>query len=220
MKFKEVNYQEKIDSLKKFTTKQERNALLVDDNESIFKILEELTDIKAVNEEEAEYLLFKLRDISVSDTFNLIVHCEHCAAINDVTVETTNFLDENTLEFKGVTIPFGFYNSVEDLLSDEEIDKLTWAEYGDLENILLEGNFKTKPHKIPCRKCKGDMTIIIDIRELFSKSSIKRIYQEYTDISMYSNNGFNDIDSMYPYEREVMASLITQNLQKQEEALG
>ena len=43
------------------------------------------------------------------------------------------------------------------------------------------------------------------------------IYNQYADISFYSSNTKNDVDSMYPFEREAFVALIQKRLDKKKE---
>ena len=56
---------------------------------------------------------------------------------------------------------------------------------------------------------------MINPKDTISKSTTTKIFKEYLDISYYTNNSKLDIDSMYPFEREVTLSLLAEKLKEQ-----
>jgi len=90
--FKTTDFQSNLDKLTRFTSKQERDALLVGDNDT-FEILEILSGgkVKAITELEAMVYIFKLREISVGEDFLLTVRCEHCENVNEVNINRMEF---------------------------------------------------------------------------------------------------------------------------------
>ncbi len=218
MKYKvELNYLEnRINSLKKFTTFQEKNALFIDDHISILDVVKELTDIIPINELEAEIFLLKLREISVSDIIEVVVICPECDAPNPAEIKIPDIINIQPTYFKEEIIPCGIFNNINEILSDDVAESLSLKDYNKLEALILDQNdniFKDSITK--CRKCQAEISVIFDPRDIFTKSTAGGIYQEYIDISTYTNNGKLDIDSLYPYEREMFISLISEKLKKE-----
>lgn len=211
--------EERLQQLKRFNSSQERDALLIDDDESDIEILKCLTDIKPINNLEASAFLLKLREISVGDELELMVTCPHCKIMNDPRIDLSTIfaLDNPYFLEDGTQIPVGLFEDISEIINTLEADKLSMKEYNELERILEEQNNKIFLESAIkyCRKCQGRITIDIEPRSILSKSSLSSLYQEYVNISLFSNNGKLDIDSMYPFEREIFASLIADKMKEE-----
>lgn len=215
--------EQKLNKLKRFNTLQEKNALLVEDEKPIYDVVSELTDQIPENELEANMFLLKLREISVSDTIDMIITCPHCGALNDNSISLENFININSPKIfkdssgKSIKLPIGCFNSVEDIINNKEAERLTLKEYNEIEKLLIEQNNDFLGEAVvSCRICKKDMKVEINPRINFSKSSLSSIFQEYVDISIFSNNGKLDIDSLYPFEREIFVSLIKDKINSED----
>ncbi len=201
----------RLNELKKFSSKQEIAGLLVEDDESILEIVKELTNISPVNEEEAVMFLLKLREISVDDTMESIISCTHCNTMNQLQLEMSEFINYDTkFTFNDNVLPKGIFKTASDIINNRDLDKLSFKEYGELDEIIKKQNasFFVDTNRV-CRKCKKNIPISIDPRKSFSKSNLTNVYKEYTTLMMMTNNGKLDIDSMYPFERALFLSIIT-----------
>lgn len=202
--------------LNRFTTFHEKNALFVDDHCSIIDVVKELSDVVPKNEIEGELFLLKLREISVSDVIEVIITCPECDTINTEEIHIPELLKIEYSYFNDKVIPYGVFDKVEDILSEEDAENLPLKDYNKLEELLqLQNDNMIKEENKICRKCKNSIYVVINIRDVFSKSSPGGIFQEYIDISTFTNNGKLDIDSLYPYEREMFISIITDRNNKE-----
>lgn len=202
---------DRINSLKRYTSKQELDALLVEDDKPIFDILEALSDIKAINELDAFALIFKLRESSVSDLIELTKPCQKCNFMNIYNIEIDEFFD---LDFeRDNDIPLGLFTSLDDIINTKTQDDLILKDYLKLrEEVMKNTEQLFKPYvKRTCQKCRTEEEIYVHPKHIISKSNASAIFKEYTDISYYSNNGKLDIDAMYPFHREIVISLINEN---------
>ncbi len=203
--------EKRLNKLEKFTTKQEIEGLLVEDDESIINILSKLSDIEPINEDEAKIFLLKLREISVDDKMESLLSCSHCGTVNQFQFDINEFINYDTFYFNDVLIPQGIFKAASDILSDKDLDKMTFKEYEKLDEIIKEQNESFLQNSSrTCRKCKKDIMIDIDIRTIFSKNNVSSLYKEYATLMTVSNNGKLDIDSMYPFERTLFLNLLTE----------
>ncbi len=217
MKFIKSSLDERTENLRKYTSGQERNALLIDEDKPLEDVLSELSDVKIEREGETSYFILKLREISVSDVVEMLVTCQECQTLNEKQIKISEFINDEEYKFKGETLPRGFFTEPEEVINTDDLENLSWNDYTDLENLIRDQTVSMfRPATRSCRKCNNELNFFLNPRDAFSKSSIKSIFQEYTDISMYSHNGKLDIDSMYPFERAVMLSLIIGNLNSKE----
>ena len=202
---------DRLNQLKRFNTLQEKNALLVEDTEPVSSILKELTDLTPINELEAQAFLLKLREISVGDEIELIVTCPHCNTMNNPFFPIEKCFNKIPLKFKGKKIPYGLFTTPETIINT---DNLSLKDYSKLEKLLKEqnNNLLKLRHGFMCRKCNQKIFIDIDPRKVFSKSTLTKIYDDYVKISMFTHNGKQDIDLLYPFERELYQTLIEAEL--------
>ncbi len=218
MKFtKSANFlEDRLSSMESYTTLQEKEALLVSDDDPIEKIVKEITDIEPINEKEAEAILVKSREISVSNKIEYVVSCKNCGATNNFNVSTEPFFNfDIDYHYHNNLIPKGIFESPDDIINNTEADNISLREYNELDDMIAQQNetIFTKISFQMCRTCKTEIKIKIDPRDIFSKSSIKSIYRDYVNISMYSNNSKLDIDTLYPFERELFNNLIAEKME-------
>ncbi len=208
----------RLKELKMITSAQERNALMVDDNKSDSELLEKLTDLVPINDLEAQAFLIKIRETSVQDQIEYIVNCSECGTMNSLKIDTSDCIDLSPSYYNDQQFPVGVFTSLDSIINNEVIDKISIRDYQELENIMKKQNEQIvkKLHTKHCRKCRNEIDIFIDPRAIFTKSTLSSIYSDYVNISMYSNNGKLDIDSLYPFEREIYNSMITDKLKEGE----
>ncbi len=215
MKFKISNtyFEDKLNSLKRYTTKQEKEVLLAEDDTSLIDILALLSDVVPINEYEATALLFKIREISVSDLIEFTHECKSCEYMNILNIEINSLFN---LE-KNYDFPVGLFTTVDDIINTKESDDIILKDYNKLQDDIIEqsGKIFNPIVKSACKKCGFLNQIGISPKSVLSKSSASSIYKEYVDISFYTNNSKNDIDTLYPFEREIFINLIQEKLKEQ-----
>ena len=213
MKFKLAkNYlPDKIGSLKKFTIKQEKEALLVED-ETPASILLALSGIEAMNDLEASAMIFRLRNISVSDLYSGVIECPKCEAMNQFNIEGSdilNFDDVNT------EIPIGLFEDLSDFIKKKDINKLILKDYNRYQEIMEENNSKilNLSPESTCRVCGHQIPIRLNPVEVFSKLTLPQLYKEFFSFGYYLHYSSKDVEYMYPFEREFIAKLIKKKIE-------
>ena len=219
---------EVLDNLKPYTTKQEKDALLyIADRKKIGKGWKEIDyhvilgilgieNPEIYTIKECEAIIFKLREISVSDLIQVKYVCSNCGKtdINVVNIpkmfmscEPSNMLDQIRIIDNVVE----YYTEFPD---DVPIDVLE-----EFEEEVKKSNkcIFDKYQKIHCTFCGNESMFNSPAHEIISSMNLTEIYNQYADISFYSNNGKNDVDSMYPFEREAFIALIQKRLDKQKQ---
>jgi hypothetical protein len=235
MKFtKERNYlHNKLKKLPRYTSFQEKEVLLLDEEESTLKdyldvLLPNLPkNLKPINELEEIAYLFYLRSNSVSDLLTGIVECPGCKIINDYNIELDDLLDLKSYELEDseyTNFPIGLFTDLNQIINNKDTDKLIIKDYNRLEEQMKKNNEKIlNVHKdIICRnqKCKLKISISINPKLILSKLSLVGIYEEYMLLSYYSHNSKNDIDTMYPFERELLIGLLKKKIESQPQMGG
>ena len=211
MKFKlDHNYlPDKLSRINRYTSKDEKDALLLEDSASFTEIAEVLlrnSDVSILNEPEAVALIFKAREISVSDVIDTTITCGSCGYQNVVQLEIGPMFHDT-----GSTIPQGVFTDINEILSEEAQDDLVLRDLDQVEEELKTPMFSPIQHK-NCKKCNSVMNVTINPRSIISISNISSIYREYFDLTMYTNNTTDSIDNTYPFEREFYLSLLKDKL--------
>ena len=204
-----LEYKKYLDNISFYNTEKEKNALieLLDEDTNSLKICKKL-GLKPKNSLEAVALIFKSREKSVSDIIETITNCD-CGKVN------LNNIKIKDLFFKSddlyLDIPIVLINDF------EEIEKLV----PDFENLNLDESQKIEEKfihnnkiifnpitQIVCKGCNKTINISIDYKKIISKFEIKNIFEQYLDITQFTNMGKKDVDSMLPFEREIFIGLI------------
>lgn len=200
-----MNFKEKIEKIKRFTSRQEKESLLetMSGDYNIFKICE-ILEIEASNKLEAEALIMKAIEISVSENLETKSSCPACSKVNlnSIPINEFFFNSENIL----------LENIIDDVSEIDNIDfeNMDITYYDELEQKIKENNkYLFNPtSNIVCIHCKEEYKIYIEPVKYISKFSLTNIYEQYSDITYYSNMTKKDVDDMYPFEREIFIGLI------------
>ena len=205
-------FDKRLKSLKKYTSAQELEALTLPDESLPSEILEVLSDIKPLNELEALALIYKLREISVSDLIEITIPCGHCEYMNIYNIE----IEEYFSTVPDSLLPPGIFTEVEDIINTKKADDLILKEYFKIKKELLSNSTTifSASIKRKCDKCKESLDISIAPLSIISKSSLGSIFKEYVDISYYSNMTKLDVDSMYPFQREITLNLLSEKIKE------
>lgn len=213
-------YSGKKFSLAPFTTSQEKELLLLGtiSEPNLDNALEicgiSTDDLALLSTEEKIAMLYKYREISVGDEIHLKFKCKHCESAN-----------ENTLSISDTVIP----GNVSNELIKDQFKKLTEDNFQDFLNINIddleidqyEKLFKETKNSVTqfdfkkpilCQKCGKENYIRIDQPEFvvdnMSEDSLMSIYQTYNDLTFFGKYTKQDIDTLYPFERTILISLL------------
>jgi hypothetical protein len=139
-----------------WTTKEEKNYLLALDEENPFTE-KQVYDILIkpcletpiiLDQEEMKYVLIKIREVSIGESFNLVYTCEECDSINNKSILLTDSVNFKNSEYsettvKDVTIKFGPIKSESALekisLTDNIVDELLLKMVFSTEKIISQG---------------------------------------------------------------------------------
>lgn len=201
-------FRDKLKKVKRYNSFQEKEALLsILDEDSIDIInTSKILGLSPVNKLEAEALIMKAREISVSESIELTSSCPNCDYINMTSVDIPSMFFKGEIDSK---IPEGIYEDLSEVdiegLEDLELDK-----YNELENKLESNNKNIFDNvvEINCLSCKYKYQTKIEPLKFISKFSISNLYEQYSDITYYSHMNKSDVDNMYPFEREIFIGLI------------
>jgi phage FluMu protein Com len=213
---------QKLDKLPRYTTYLEKEAILLPDDADNMKILKTLVpnldDLKidVLSEYEAMYMIFHLRKHSVSDLLEGIKECPRCGTVNDIKIDLEEIaslyddcLNEENVRYED--LPIGIFTDLEEVVTEEVYDSLLVKDINYLTDKIRANsshllNFITT---IQCRinSCREKIDILIVPKMIISKLSLSALYQEYQNLVFYGQFSKQDIDSMYPFERDVFTSL-------------
>jgi hypothetical protein len=216
-----VQYGDKKFKLFPYDTRQEKDLLLLvnfenytlDDALEICGLSEDI--ISTLSRDEKVFLLLKYRSISVGDDISFKFSCSHCGTANDniltigdmvippkekqeyVIDKFKKITDENLQEFLTFNI------------DDIELDEYSKI-FKEVQNSITTFNFS---FPVTCQKCKNDNIIDLDKTDDFiidnmTDESLSSLYKLYNDLVYYSNYTKQDIDTMYPFERQILISLL------------
>lgn len=214
-----------------YRTYQEKDLLLVpsytDVNDD--KVLDVALDILKISKDtlnklsidEKKALIYKFREISVGENFEIKYQCKHCKMPNSSEVSIANIIKKPIKKSDYVIDLHRLPINEQDLKHNfiKNIDKLDYEEY---ENILL--NIKDYltyydfTVKVKCLSCKKENVLSIYnnqfILDMISDDSITSLYKNYHALIFYGKWGKNDIDNLYPFERQIFVELLNKTIEK------
>ena len=213
-------YSGKSFKLVPFTTEQEKDILLltsltdpnIDTALTICNAPEEL--IKELTVDEKTAMLLKYREISVGNEIQLSFTCKMCGSGNENSLDCSEIVGSSNITNPKIKDAFKEFKS--DELQDfvnVDIDELDIDEYelliDTVKDQVTKFNF-IKP--LTCQKCGKDNHVRINelsfLIENLSDDSLMSMYQTYNDLSFFGTYSKLDIDSMYPFERTILVSLL------------
>jgi len=200
-----------------YNTFQEKEILLlgsfdVSDFDRVFEILDfECPDI---SDDEKKVLLYKFREVSLGDEIQIKFVCDSCGQGNDGILEASNFVihsKRNDKDIKKILKSFKEDNINEYI--DFDPDELDIDEYEDLiQRIKDNQEYISFVKSAPCLKCGthkqfnlGDPKYII---EIMSEDTLMTLYKTYNFLVYFGKYTKEDIDKMYPFERNIFVGLL------------
>jgi hypothetical protein len=141
--------------------------------------------------------------------------CE-CGKINlkNISIPSLFFVNEENLN---TDIPIGLVDNFEDIIElYPDIEDMSLDESEEIEKKFKENNkiIFNPVIKIKCQKCGKESIVGIDYRKIISKFEIKNIFEQYLDITQFTNMNKTDVDTMLPFEREIFIGLIQERENK------
>jgi len=204
-----MKFKDKLDNIKRFTSFQEKEALLESSGSKNIIKISNILGLSPDNELEAEAMLLKAREISVSEVIEVTSDCPVCKKINLYNIDiSTMFFNKNL----NPLLPEGLFEDLSQLPEKYSgaLEDLDLDEYNKLEEQLLENNkaIFNPIVDVSCMFCGEKYKISIDAISSISKFNLTNIYEQYSDITYFSNMTKKDVDDMYPFEREIFMGLI------------
>jgi len=206
-------FKDRFLSIAPYTSIQQKNALIrQSDGEVDPMVIAELLGLSPNNRFEAIAMIFKAREISVSDLIDYNGKCSECNYLDANSLSIPQMFYKDDCKELDISVPIALVEDLTELFSEEYINNLKIKDYDELEQKVFKNNLILFDPALPtkCRKCGHIDKTVFDISSIISKSSISNIYEQYMDISYYSSMTKLDTDSMIPFEREVFLGLIQQ----------
>ncbi len=214
-------YLNKEFNLEPYTSKQEKDLILLPDfaekEELLDKALEVLNfNPKGLSENEKKVILYKFREISVGDKVTTKFTCPHCGQTQEQEISISNLITEPIKKSKYIKNPLTNSNNIFDYFKN--IDDLDWCKFEELKDNLkdyiVSFNFKRKCN---CIKCKEENTIDISDNDFIihslSELSYSGIMTTYTNLVYYGHYSKLDVDSMYPFERFILERMLEKEIE-------
>lgn len=225
----------RLKQIPRYNTGNEKEALMLEDDEDFITIFNTLcpdSPVKPINEYEAIIFIFKAREISVSDIIEGVKECDNCNMVNNFQIDITKFYKfdrivhedgwEEECDIHSVkipekfkNIPIGVFEKIEDIMDEEEIDKLVVKDYHKIRELINDINLNifNNVGEFKCIKCKEINSIHILPQSIISRTSLKGIFNEIFSLSFYSNNSIKEVEKLYPFERNIYLGLAKEKVE-------
>lgn len=213
-------YSGKRFTINPYNTAQEKDLLLsstvgdysIDGALTICGVQESV--INSLTDDEKIAFLYKLREISVGEELQIKFKCNKCSAQNENVLLISNIITDSNITDDRIKDAYKqLTNENIQNFTTVEIDELDLNEYSEIKRIIKESVTKfdfVKP--VMCQKCSHKNLIQINkpefVIENLSEDSLMTIYQSYNDLVFHGRYTKLDIDSLYPFERLIIISLI------------
>jgi hypothetical protein len=202
-----------------YRTYQEKDILLsssfgITDLDEILKIVNfKFPDIE-ITDDEKKVLLYKHREISLGDEIDIKFKCDECGQVNDGVLLANNFVSSGIRDdehIKKINKNFSEKNMQEYV--DVDIDELDIEEYENLKQMIIDNQIKIDLSKsCKCLKCGSEKSFNIGeseyIIEIMSDDNLMSLYKSYNHLTFFGNYTKQDIDSMFPFERNIFIGLL------------
>jgi len=202
----------RLESIKRFTCKEEKEILLTgEDSTSFSEICDILKITKPINELEGIAFIIKSSEHSVSDIYSSMDECPNCGIINENIIELENIIN---IDIES-DIPIGLFDTPEDIINNTDI--LLLKDYNDIQDKINTNNKKILDLliKSECRSCKTKTEFTISPLVFISKSSLVGFYEECFSLTYYGGLSLDDINNLYPFEREIYLGLTQKKIESQ-----
>lgn len=199
------------------------------------------TEFNNLTKNEIMYILWMLRGISVGEDVNVDSKCPSCGTVSnyDVNVSSDILLvknsgHSNTIKIKNLI--FIFKDNYSGIITDDTlasflsinsseedisnvIDNLDLEDYeflfSEVEKRIQKFNFT---NTIKCDSCKEDVIFRLSkpsfILTSLSEDSLISFYKTLSFLVFYGKYTKADIDSMFPFERNILTGMLETNLKE------
>jgi hypothetical protein len=162
--------------------------------------------------------MLELKQISVGEIFSFIKTCSACGERYETDVSFDNVLKEGNLkDYNNIPLTEAFSNDYNDYV-DFDIDELDIDEYDKLTAYIDEHktvfDFSTK---CVCVHCRNEDNITLSTDHLvsnLSEDTLSNFYQTIASMVYYGHYSKLDIDSMLPFERNILLNILNEEIKK------
>jgi hypothetical protein len=216
-----LEYKEYLENVSEYSTLKEKNTLIKLLGETSALEMAKTLDLKPFpkNELEAIAMIFQARKKSVGETIEVTIQC-NCGAMDFYSIDIDSFFFQGNIN---ESIPIKLIDSIEDFddndkINDILINTLTIKEYNEVEKIIIENNKSifNNNFEVNCKKCGNIIHSYVDYKNIISKFPIKNVYEQYLDLTQFTNMTKQDVDNMFPFEREIFINMIQERKNKEQ----
>lgn len=226
-----IKYSDRILELKTFNINTDRDLILYsgEENKNIDELLYIVSDYYKCNidndkltEDEKYFILYKLRELSVSNEIEIITTCPHCGYKNNREISTNNILKPGTID----------HPKLRNIISDDDndyildLDSLELDEYDELlEYIETHKTTFNLTQNVNCFQCEKEFTVNLKNLDLLASvmssagTNVLGFYDSITTLVFSGKFDFNGILNMYPYEKDIYIARVNTIIEKQNEEL-
>lgn len=221
MKIK-FTYGNKTFYLEPYTSKQEKELILIqayspsiseENLDDALRICNFDGEISSLSLQEKILILWKYREISISEDVSLKFQCPHCGTMCDNDVKITNLY--KPAEIPSEIIRDNYDGTGEVHLSDDaDISEYIQASK-DISKHIGHFDFTRQCTCVRCQKSVNvDLSKIEFVLDNMSEKSIQGIYDQYNSLIYFGHYSKLDIDSMYPFERDVFLGILQKTIEE------
>jgi hypothetical protein len=217
--------------IKAYNTEVERELLMIpmaddeitsDELDQALELLEfplPYSEYHEFSDELKVAILYKYREMSISENINIKFTCPHCGQILDNTIPIKDILVPPKIVVDYVKDPLRFVKPSDavDLITNDDL------EFSELKKIqenisdyVTTFNFKRDARCLICGKpSKVDLFNPKFCLDNMSEKSLGGLYSMINQMTHYSHYTYSDIMKMYPFERDILMGLLTDTIKKE-----
>ena len=226
-----LRYNNKSVVIEPYTTKTEKDLMVLALSESCTLTDAMLTCgyskelVETLNRREMIGLLFKIRAMSIGEEINIKFKCKHCNKSSDTKINIDNLMTISPNYEDDHEINDAFINVLPSTINefmDIDVDEL---DLDELDTVLE----RIKRHAVvfdfmkiyKCEYCFKDNLIPLEFMtdqkliQYLSDSTANQLYKDYNSLVYYTKYSKLDIDSMYPFEREILTGLLNNTIEEE-----
>lgn len=217
--------------LKAYKTEAERELLLLsmseddittDELDQALEILEfplSYSEYHKFSDELKVAILYRYREISISDTIAIKFTCPHCGQVLDNTINISNIIKPPKKTAPYVKDPLRFVNPDDavNIVTDDELEFSKLKEIGENINDYVTTFDFSRGSK--CLVCGKPVNVNLFnpkfCLENMSEKSLAGLYKMINQMTHFSHYTYNDIINMYPFERDILMGLLEDTVKKE-----
>jgi len=215
---------------------------LISTLESLNDCFKEDLRIEELNIDEVKFLLLSLRSLAIGEECNIKNQCPHCKQAFDSTIDIGGMLINSTSKESSIKLGDFLFNFKEtfndnemidyisDIIHEEKsiinrediniiIENLSFEDYDKLEEFIKSSrtkfNFK---YTGKCPYCNEPIIFNFGTTEFIlrsmSEDSFVSFYKTISDIVYFGKYSKLDVDSMFPFERNILSGMLQKTIEE------